>query len=68
MNNFKSTLNDILIELNSFKMTKDEILYNAVSNRLSKSLEVYYSELRNSYIHNLNKNGLNTLKRINKEG
>lgn len=41
-------INSLLLELSSYHRGKDDILYQAVSKRLSKSLETYDYELSRS--------------------
>ncbi len=48
-NQFKSSLLEVLNELNSYKRDKSYLLMKYVEDRLNSSLLVYYKEILNSF-------------------
>ena len=56
----------MLDDLSKYKRNKQDLMEFYVNERLSKSLEVYYSELYNSLNYLIYKNDLRVLKTYNK--
>jgi hypothetical protein len=59
-------LNSFLNDLSKYKRNKKDLMEFYINDRLSKSLEVYYSELYNSLSYLVSKNDLRVLKTFNK--
>lgn len=59
-------LNSFLNDLSKYKRNKKDLMEFYINDRLSKSLEVYYSELYNSLSYLASKNDLRVLKTFNK--
>lgn len=59
-------LNSFLNDLSKYKRNRKDLMEFYVNDRLSKSLEVYYSELYNSLSYLTSKNDLRVLKTLNK--
>lgn len=55
-----------LEDLSKYKRNKQDLLEFYINDRLSKSLEVYYSELYNNLNYLISKNDLRVLKTFNK--
>lgn len=65
---FKMTadkLKELIVELDNFKRDKNTLYISYVNDRLNKSLQTYYNELRNAYVHELANN--NVLRKPNND-
>lgn len=62
----QNILNDMLKDLSKHKRDKKDLLEMYINDRLSKSLETYYSELSNSLAYLVKKNELRVLKNMAK--
>ena len=62
----QNILNNMLKDLSKYKRNKKDLLEMYINDRLSKSLETYYSELSNSLAYLVKKNELRVLKNMTK--
>ena len=62
----QNILNNMLKDLSKYKRDKKDLLEMYINDRLSKSLETYYSELSNSLAYLVKKNELRVLKNMAK--
>lgn len=62
----KDKLYNIIEDLNKHKRNKDDLLTEYISERLNKSLQVYYGQLMNSFNFLKYKNGQTVIKNINR--
>ena len=62
----KNILNNMLKDLSRYRRNKKDLLEMYINDRLSKSLETYYSELSNSLAYLVKKNELRVLKNMAK--
>lgn len=62
----QNILNSMLKDLSKYKRDKKDLLEMYINDRLSKSLETYYSELSNSLAYLVKKNELRVLKNMDK--
>ena len=62
----QNILNNMLKDLSKYKRDKKDLLEMYINDRLSKSLETYYSELSNSLTYLVKKNELRVLKNMDK--
>ena len=62
----QNILNNMLKDLSKYKRNKKDLLEMYINDRLSKSLETYYSELSNSLAYLVKKNELRVLKNMDK--
>ena len=62
----QNILNNMLKDLSKYKRDKKDLLEMYINDRLSKSLETYYSELSNSLAYLVKKNELRVLKNMDK--
>lgn len=58
-------LKELIVELDNFKRDKNTLYISYVNDRLNKSLQTYYNELRNAYVHELANN--NVLRKPNND-
>lgn len=62
----QNILNNMLKDLSRYRRNKKDLLEMYINDRLSKSLETYYSELSNSLAYLVKKNELRVLKNMTK--
>lgn len=62
----KNKLYNIIEDLNKHKRNKDDLLIEYVSERLNKSLHVYYGQLMNSFNFLKYKNSQTVMKNMNR--
>ena len=62
----QNILNSMLKDLSKYRRNKKDLLEMYINDRLSKSLETYYSELSNSLAYLVKKNELRVLKNMTK--
>ena len=62
----QNILNNMLKDLSRYRRNKKDLLEMYINDRLSKSLETYYSELSNSLAYLVKKNELRVLKNMAK--
>lgn len=62
----QNILNNMLKDLSKYRRNKKDLLEMYINDRLSKSLETYYSELSNSLAYLVKKNELRVLKNMTK--
>ena len=58
---------EVLKDLSKHHRSKSKLLIDCMSDRLNKSLQVYYKEVNNSYDYLVNKDSYKVAKLINKE-
>lgn len=62
----QNILNNMLKDLSKYRRNKKDLLEMYINDRLSKSLETYYSELSSSLAYLVKKNELRVLKNMTK--
>lgn len=67
MNNFETTLRNMLKDINEYKRDKTGLLEYYIQTRLNLSLENYYKDLMHDYNNIMNRSTKKMLRNLNKE-
>ena len=67
MNNFETTLRNMLKDMNEYKRDKEGLLEYYIQTRLNLSLENYYKDLMHDYNNIINRSTRKMLRNLNKE-